>query len=70
LRHQINNEKMKSSELVRIAQGYGWKLSNQNGTSHREYEKNGESIVIPFHGSKEVPTGTCKNLLKKIKGVK
>jgi hypothetical protein len=32
---------MKSSELVRIAQKYGWKLTNQGGTSHREYEKNG-----------------------------
>jgi len=58
---------MKSSELVRIAQKYGWKLSNQDGTSHREYEKNGKTIIIPFHGSKEVPTGTCKSILKIIK---
>jgi len=61
---------MKSSELIRIAQRYGWKLSNQDGTSHREYRKDGNSIVIPFHGSKEVPTGTCNKLLKKIKSVK
>ena len=70
MQHQINNEKMKSSELDRIARRYGWKLSNQDGTSHREYKKKGESIVIPFHGSKEVPTGTCKSILKKIKSVK
>ena len=60
---------MKSSELVRIAQRNGWKLSNQDGTSHREYEKNGKSIVIPFHGSKEVPTGLCSKLLKQIKSI-
>jgi mRNA interferase HicA len=70
LQYQINNEKMKSSELIRIAQKYGWRLSNQDGTSHREYRKNGKSIVIPFHGSKEVPTGTCKSILKTIKNVK
>ena len=58
---------MKSSELIRIAIKYGWKLSNQDGTSHREYKRNGERIVIPFHGAKEVPTGTCRNILKKIK---
>jgi mRNA interferase HicA len=59
---------MKSSELIRIAQKKGWKLSSQDGTSHREYEKNGQSIIIPFHGSKEVPTGTCSKLLKIING--
>ena len=58
---------MKSSELIRIAQKYGWKLSAQDGTSHREYEKNGEKIIIPYHGAKEVPTGTCKHILKIIK---
>ena len=51
---------MKYSELVRIAQKNGWKLSNQDGTSHREYEKNGETVIIPFHGSKEVPTELAK----------
>jgi len=61
---------MKSSELVRIAQRYGWKLSNQDATSHREYKKNGKTIVIPFHGSKEVPTGTCKTILKFIREAK
>jgi predicted RNA binding protein YcfA (HicA-like mRNA interferase family) len=60
---------LKSSELVRIAENYGWKLSNQSsGTSHRQYEKNGKTIVIAFHGAKEVPTGICKKLLKTIKG--
>jgi predicted RNA binding protein YcfA (HicA-like mRNA interferase family) len=59
---------MKSSELVRIANKYGWTLSEQDGTSHRAYEKEGEKVIIPFHGSKEVPTGTCRSILRKIKG--
>ncbi|MDR3261599.1 MAG: type II toxin-antitoxin system HicA family toxin [Tannerella sp.] len=59
---------MKSSELARIAKKYGWTLSDQDGTSHREYTKNGRKIIIPFHGSKEVPTGTCSKILKTIKG--
>jgi len=31
--------------------------------------KNGKKIIIPFHGSKEVPTGTCNKILKKIRGI-
>ena len=58
---------MKSSELIRIAQEYGWKLSAQDGTSHREYEKTGKKVIIPYHSAKEVPTGTCKHILKIIK---
>ena len=55
---------MKSSELNRKAVGYGWKFLYQDGTSHRFYEKNGAIIVIPYHGAKEVPTGTCQKILK------
>ena len=58
---------MKSSELLRIAERCGWKLLKQNGTSHREYGRNGRSIYIPCHGAKEVPTGTCRKILKLIK---
>jgi predicted RNA binding protein YcfA (HicA-like mRNA interferase family) len=61
---------MKSSELIRIAKLHGWALSEQDGTSHRAYEKNDKKVIIPFHGAKEVPTGTCSKILKIIKGAK
>jgi len=60
---------MKYSELVKIAKQYGWNFVQQDGTSHRVYMKNGERLIIPFHGSKEVPTGTCSKILKIIKGI-
>ncbi|MDR0667836.1 MAG: type II toxin-antitoxin system HicA family toxin [Prevotellaceae bacterium] len=41
----------------------------QDSTSHRDYEKHGIILRIPYHGSKEVPTGTCKKILKAL-GVK
>jgi predicted RNA binding protein YcfA (HicA-like mRNA interferase family) len=55
---------MKSSELNRKAIKAGWVLIGQDSTSHRDYEKNGAILRIPYHGSKEVPTGTCKKILK------
>jgi predicted RNA binding protein YcfA (HicA-like mRNA interferase family) len=43
---------------------------SQDGTSHRHYEKNGKILIIPFHGAKEVPTGTCNKILRQIKEAK
>lgn len=57
---------MKSSELVRKAERAGWKLLYQDGSSHRYYEKDEKVVCIPFHGSKEVPTGTCNKILKQL----
>lgn len=58
---------MKSSELNRLAIKYGWILVKQNSSSHRHYEKDGRILIIPYHGSKEVPTGTSKRIIKQIK---
>ena len=60
---------MKYSELVKIAKQYGWNFAQQDSTSHRVYMKDGKRLIIPFHGSKEVPTGTCSKILKTIKGI-
>ncbi|GAB6010521.1 type II toxin-antitoxin system HicA family toxin [Viscerimonas tarda] len=57
---------MKSSELNRKAVKAGAKLLYQDGTSHRVYEKDGKIIIIPYHGSKEVPKGTCNSILKEL----
>jgi predicted RNA binding protein YcfA (HicA-like mRNA interferase family) len=59
---------MKSRELNRLAVKEGWKFIYQDATSHRFYEKNGKVIGIPYHGAKEVPTGTCNKILKQIRG--
>lgn len=59
-----NKEFMKSSELHRIIQRGGWKFLKQDGTSHRFYEKAGQIICVPYHGSKEMPTGTANKILK------
>jgi len=61
---------MKSTELFKIAEQEGWKFRRQAAGSHRAYEKDGKMLIIPFHGAKEVPTGTCKKILKIIKGSK
>lgn len=56
---------MKFSELVRILEREGFRLVKEKG-SVRYYAKAEipRLIRIDFHGSKEVPTGTCHAILK------
>ena len=61
---------MKFSELVRLLEQNGFKIIKEKG-SIRYYGKPGldKLIRIDYHGSKEVPTGTCHQILK-VAGIK
>jgi predicted RNA binding protein YcfA (HicA-like mRNA interferase family) len=56
---------MKFSELVRLLEKEGFRLVKEKG-SIRYYSKSGldRLIRIDYHGSKEVPTGTCQAILR------
>ena len=56
---------MKFSELVRLLKKNGFRIIKEKG-SIRYYRKSGHDrlIRVDYHGSKEVPTGTCKSILK------
>lgn len=53
------------SELVRLLRANGFVLVRENG-SVRYYGKDGwvRLVRIDYHGSKQVPTGTCHAILK------
>jgi predicted RNA binding protein YcfA (HicA-like mRNA interferase family) len=56
---------MKFSELVRLLEQNGFRTVKEKG-SIRYYGKQGWNNVIriDYHGSKEVPKGTCQAILK------
>lgn len=56
---------MKFSELVRLLEENGFRIVKQKG-SIRYYGKTGwdKLIRVDYHGSKEVPAGTCHAILK------
>lgn len=56
---------MKYSELVRLLEQNGFTLIKGKG-SIRFYGKQGipRLVRIDYHGSKEIPTGTCHAILK------
>jgi len=56
---------MKFNELVRLLEREGFKLIKEKG-SIRYYGKPAleRLIRIDYHGSKEIPTGTCHAILK------
>jgi len=56
---------VKFSELVRLLEESGFKIVKEKG-SIRYYGKAGwdKLIRVDYHGSKEVPTGTCYAIMK------
>ena len=56
---------MKFSELVRLLEQNGFTIVKEKG-SIRYYQKSewNKLIRVDYHGSKEVPTGTCHSILK------
>ncbi len=56
---------MKFNELVKLLENDGFKIVKEKG-SIRYYGKPGWNrlVRIDYHGSKEVPTGTCHFTLK------
>jgi len=56
---------VKFSELVRLLENSGFKIIKEKG-SIRYYGKSGwdRLIRVDYHGSKEVPKGTCYAILK------
>jgi len=56
---------MRFSELIRMLERNGFTLLKEKG-SIRYYSKPGHDrlIRVDYHGSKEVPTGTCHAILK------
>ena len=56
---------MKFSELVKLLERSGFTLLKEKG-SIRYYVKPGHDrlVRVDYHGSKEVPTGTCHAVLK------
>jgi len=58
-------KQMKFSELIRLLEENGFKLAKNKG-SIRYYRKAGFDTLIrvDYHGAKEIPTGTCRSILK------
>ena len=56
---------MRFSELVRSLERNGFRLLREKG-SVRYYGKPGLDRIlrVDYHGAKEVPTGTCRAILK------
>ncbi|WP_082674040.1 type II toxin-antitoxin system HicA family toxin [Thiohalocapsa sp. ML1] len=56
---------MKFTELVRLLEKHGFRLTKQKG-SVRYYAKDGcdNLIRVDYHCAKEIPKGTCRAILE------
>ncbi len=57
---------MKSREFIREIKRKGWKFLRQGKGSHEIYEKNGQTVSVPNHGSKEMGKGIELKLRKQM----
>jgi predicted RNA binding protein YcfA (HicA-like mRNA interferase family) len=56
---------MRFSELVRLLERNGFNLHKEKGSiSYYSKPSHDKLIRVDYHGSKEVPTGTCHAILK------
>jgi predicted RNA binding protein YcfA (HicA-like mRNA interferase family) len=56
---------MRFSELVRLLERNGFKLLREKGSIRYYSKPNYDKLIrVDYHGSKEVPTGTCRAILK------
>ena len=57
---------MKVQELVKLVKLHGWFEVRQTG-SHKIFKhlNKKETLSIPFHKSRDIPTGTLNAILKK-----
>jgi mRNA interferase HicA len=56
---------MKYSEFHRNIKKNGWRHIRTKG-SHYIYEKNGQTIPVPFHGTKEIGEGLRKKIIREM----
>ncbi|MDO5523670.1 MAG: type II toxin-antitoxin system HicA family toxin [Bacteroidia bacterium] len=57
---------MKYSEFLRQAKKNGWQFERPGKGSHEIWEKDGQRVSIPNHGTKEMPKGLERSLKKEM----
>jgi predicted RNA binding protein YcfA (HicA-like mRNA interferase family) len=56
---------MKFSELTRLLENNGFRILKEKGSIQYYWKPGYDKIIrVDYHGSKEVPKGTCSAILK------
>ncbi len=56
-----------SSELIELAEEYGWQKLSIKGDHHNFKHKDSQFVVTIVHPQKDVPVGRAMDTVKKIK---
>jgi predicted RNA binding protein YcfA (HicA-like mRNA interferase family) len=56
---------LKFNELIRLLEKNGFKLIKEKGSIRYYKKENHDKLIrVDYHGSKEIPKGTCHSILK------
>lgn len=59
---------MNAKVVLKILYGHGFRQVSQKG-SHLKLEKESKKVIVPLHGTRDIPIGTLKSIEKQ-SGVK
>ena len=51
-------------DVVRVLRRHGFVLLVQRGSHQKWRHPEGRQVIVPVHGSKPIPIGTLKNIIK------
>ena len=54
---------MNAKEVLKILYGCGFRQVSQKG-SHLKLSKDEKKVIVPIHGTKDIPMGTLKSIEK------
>ena len=53
-----------AKEVVAVLRRHGFILAGQSGSHQKWRHANGRQVIVAMHGSKPIPLGTLKSIIK------
>jgi len=54
---------LNASEVTRVLRRNDFSLIGQSGSHQKWRHQNGRQVIVPMHGSKNIPIGTLKSII-------
>jgi predicted RNA binding protein YcfA (HicA-like mRNA interferase family) len=53
-----------AGDVTRVIRKYGFVLTGQKGSHQKWRHPDGRMVIVPMHGSKNIPIGTLKSIIE------
>jgi predicted RNA binding protein YcfA (HicA-like mRNA interferase family) len=53
-----------AGDVTRVVRKHGFMLTGQKGSHQKWRHPDGRMVIVPMHGSKNIPIGTLKSIIE------